>query len=79
MAKILGFFWTNSNEIVIVSDSGIEFLQIIPEKKNVKSLKSFSLSVDWFVFQPSSGILLIANGKFCSVLHPFLFKVLSDV
>ncbi|OTF72708.1 hypothetical protein BLA29_008794, partial [Euroglyphus maynei] len=72
--KILGFFWTNNNEIVIVSNNGIDYLQVLTEKKCLKSLKSFSLTVDWFVFQPASGILLIANGTFGNVIHPFSFR-----
>nr|XP_027201920.1 regulator of MON1-CCZ1 complex-like [Dermatophagoides pteronyssinus] len=76
--KILGFFWTNNNEIVIISNNGIDYLQVLIEKKSLKSLKSFSLTVDWFVFQPASGILLIANGTFGNVIHPFSFR-LSNV
>ena len=51
MPKILGFLWTNTYELVIVSDSGVEFYQVIPEKKCLKCLKSFNLTVDWFVYQ----------------------------
>ncbi|KAH7645289.1 regulator of MON1-CCZ1 complex protein bulli isoform X2 [Dermatophagoides farinae] len=76
--KILGFFWTNNNEIVIISNNGIDYLQVLADKKCLKSLKCFSLTVDWFVFQPASGILLIANGTFGNVIHPFSFR-LSNV
>ncbi|KAI7690190.1 hypothetical protein SSS_10832 [Sarcoptes scabiei] len=72
---IMGFFWTSSTEIIIVTDNGVEFYQINMEKKTLKLLKSFSLSVEWFVFQPKSNILLIANGTFSNVIHPFLFRL----
>lgn len=41
-AKILGFVWPKVNEIAFVTDHGIELLQVLPEKKQVKSLKSTS-------------------------------------
>lgn len=53
----MGFFWTSSTEIIIVTDNGVEFYQINMEKKTLKLLKSFSLSVEWFVFQVSSMII----------------------
>lgn len=73
-SRILGFLWTNINEIVLVLDSGIEFYQVLTDKKILKSLKSFSLTVDWFVYQHVSCILLVANGTFGNVIHPFLFR-----
>lgn len=41
-AKILGFVWARHNEIAFITDHGIELLQVIPEKKLLKSLKSTS-------------------------------------
>lgn len=39
-AKILGFVWPKVNEIAFITDHGIELLQVLPEKKQLKSLKS---------------------------------------
>jgi hypothetical protein len=49
----MGFIWTNTHEIVYVTDSGIEFYQILTDRKLVKCLKTFNISVDWFVYQVS--------------------------
>lgn len=39
-AKILGFVWPKVNEIAFITDHGIELLQVLPEKKQLKSLKN---------------------------------------
>lgn len=39
-AKILGFVWPRVNEIAFITDHGIELLQVFPEKKQLKTLKS---------------------------------------
>lgn len=41
-AKILGFVWPKVNEIAFITDHGIELLQVLPEKKQLKNLKSTS-------------------------------------
>lgn len=41
-AKILGFVWPKNNEIAFITDHGIELLQVLPEKKILKSLKNTS-------------------------------------
>lgn len=39
-AKILGFVWPKANEIAFITDHGIELFQVLPEKKQLKSLKN---------------------------------------
>lgn len=41
--SLLGFVWTKANELAFISDHGIEILQVLPEKKQLKSLKSSSI------------------------------------
>lgn len=41
-AKILGFVWPKVNEIAFITDHGIELLQVLPDKKQLKTLKSTS-------------------------------------
>lgn len=64
-AKILDFFWTNVNEIVIVTNAGIEFIQVAPERKLTKILKTYSLTVTWFVYQVSVICLIL---YLCSII-----------
>ncbi|OXU25511.1 hypothetical protein TSAR_009329 [Trichomalopsis sarcophagae] len=61
-ATILGFVWTHGNEILFVTDHGVELFQVIPEKRCVKALKSLSLQVNWFIFCPQSYMVLLSSG-----------------
>ncbi|XP_012252162.2 regulator of MON1-CCZ1 complex [Athalia rosae] len=61
-ATILGFIWTHSNEILLVTDHGVELFLVVPEKRHVKALKSLSLGVNWFVFCPQSYLVLLSSG-----------------
>ncbi|XP_033739671.1 regulator of MON1-CCZ1 complex-like [Pecten maximus] len=72
--NIMGFVWTGVNEIVFVTDHGIEFYQVTPEKRMLKCVKTINLSVAWFVWQVESSILLLASGTLGNTLNPFLFR-----
>ncbi|XP_072947169.1 uncharacterized protein Bulli [Epargyreus clarus] len=69
-SKILGFVWPKANEIAYITDHGIELLQIIPEKKQLKTLKSTSFSGAWFLWCAQSNIVLLA-GNNGALLQPF--------
>ncbi|XP_014235471.1 uncharacterized protein C18orf8 [Trichogramma pretiosum] len=62
-ASILGFVWTHGNEILFVTDHGVELFQVIPEKRIVKTLKSLSIPVNWFIFCPQSHVVLLSSGQ----------------
>lgn len=72
--KILGFSWTHTNEIVFVTDHGIEHYQVIAEKHSLKSLKIYNVSVNWYVYHPENSLLLLSSGSLCNVMHPFQFR-----
>ncbi|CAL7936237.1 unnamed protein product [Xylocopa violacea] len=61
-ATILGFVWTHGNEIVLVTDYGVELFQVNPEKRSVRILKCLSLGVNWFIFCPQSYLVLLSSG-----------------
>ncbi|XP_050549386.1 regulator of MON1-CCZ1 complex isoform X2 [Spodoptera frugiperda] len=69
-AKILGFVWPKVNEITFITDHGIELLQVIPDKKQLKSLKNTSFSCAWFSWCSQSNIVLLA-GNNGVLLQPF--------
>ncbi|KFM73575.1 hypothetical protein X975_20721, partial [Stegodyphus mimosarum] len=71
---ILGFSWTHINEIVFVTDHGIEHYQVIPEKHSLKSLKIYNVSVNWYVYHPENSLLLLSSGSLSNVMHPFQFR-----
>ncbi|CAI9721715.1 Regulator of MON1-CCZ1 complex [Octopus vulgaris] len=72
--QIRGFCWSNNTEIVFVTDQAVEFYQISPEKKSLKCLKTFSLSINWFVWLPVNCVLLVSSGIVGNTLNPFQFK-----
>ncbi|XP_013921000.1 PREDICTED: uncharacterized protein C18orf8 homolog isoform X2 [Thamnophis sirtalis] len=73
-ASILGFCWTGSAEIVFVTDQGIEFYQVLPEKRTLKLLKSQNINVNWFMYCPESSVILLSTTVVGNVLQPFYFK-----
>ncbi|XP_061615017.1 regulator of MON1-CCZ1 complex isoform X2 [Phyllopteryx taeniolatus] len=73
-ANLLGFCWTNWNEIVFVSDLGIELYQVFPDKRGVKLLKSHSLNVNWYQYCPETAVVLLSTTVQANVLQPFAFR-----
>ncbi|XP_054153556.1 regulator of MON1-CCZ1 complex-like [Oppia nitens] len=72
--KVLGFVWTNTYEMVYITDNSIELYQVVPEKRIVKCLKTFAITVSWFVYESQSAVLLVANGTFANAIQVFQFK-----
>ncbi|XP_041503860.1 regulator of MON1-CCZ1 complex isoform X3 [Microtus oregoni] len=73
-ANILGFCWTSSTEIVFITDQGIEFYQVLPEKRSLKLLKSHNLNVNWYMYCPESAVILLSTTVLENVLQPFYFR-----
>ncbi|XP_012679166.1 regulator of MON1-CCZ1 complex [Clupea harengus] len=73
-ASVLGFCWTNWNEIVFITDQGIEFYQVLPDKRTLKLLKSQSINVNWYMYCPETAVLLLSTTVQGNVLQPFAFK-----
>uniref|UniRef100_A0A8C8JXT0 Mic1 domain-containing protein n=1 Tax=Oncorhynchus tshawytscha TaxID=74940 RepID=A0A8C8JXT0_ONCTS len=73
-ASILGFCWTNWNEIVFITDQGIEFYQVLPDKRSLKLLKSQSINVNWYMYCPETAVILLSTTFQGNVLQPFAFK-----
>ncbi|CAG4946357.1 unnamed protein product [Parnassius apollo] len=72
-ARILGFVWPKANEIAFITDHGIELLQVLPEKKQLKTLKSVSFSGAWFSWCSRSNIVVLASNN-GALLQPFFFN-----
>ncbi|XP_064433883.1 regulator of MON1-CCZ1 complex isoform X5 [Mirounga angustirostris] len=73
-ANILGFCWTSSTEIVFITDQGIEFYQVLPEKRNLKLLKSQNINVNWYMYCPEGAVILLSTTVLGNVLQPFYFR-----
>ncbi|KAK6623931.1 hypothetical protein RUM43_004763 [Polyplax serrata] len=72
-ANIHGFIWTNSDELLLVTDQGIELIQVIPEKRSLKVLKSISNNINWFVSCPVSSIVFLALGPASTNMLPISY------
>uniref|UniRef100_A0A8D0AZY1 Regulator of MON1-CCZ1 n=1 Tax=Sander lucioperca TaxID=283035 RepID=A0A8D0AZY1_SANLU len=73
-ASVLGFCWTNWNEIVFITDQGIEFYQVFPDKRSLKLLKSQSINVNWYQYCPETTVILLSTTVQGNVLQPFAFR-----
>lgn len=73
-AHVIGFNWTNLNEIVFITNQGLEFYQVLPEKRSLKMIKNYSVQVNWFVFLPESAVLLLSSSGLGNVIHPYHFR-----
>jgi hypothetical protein len=73
-ANILGFCWTSSTEIVFITDQGIEFYQVSPEKRSLKLLRSHNINVNWYLYCPESTVILLSTTVLENVLQPFYFR-----
>ncbi|KAG0710875.1 Regulator of MON1-CCZ1 complex [Chionoecetes opilio] len=75
-ATLLGFIWTNSDELALVTDHGVEYYQVSRERLSVRHLRSYSVQCSWFVWSPECLLLLLCCGASPSTttLQPFAFK-----
>ncbi|XP_032220481.2 regulator of MON1-CCZ1 complex isoform X2 [Nematostella vectensis] len=73
-AHVVGFNWTNLNEIVFITNQGLEFFQVMPEKHSLKMIKNYNVQVNWFVFLPESAMLLLSSSGYGNVIHPYHFR-----
>ncbi|XP_028515381.1 regulator of MON1-CCZ1 complex [Exaiptasia diaphana] len=73
-AHVIGFNWTNLNEIVFITNQGLEFFQVMPEKHSLKMIKNYNVQVNWFVFLPESAMLLLSSSGHGNIIHPYHFR-----
>ena len=73
---IIGFCWTSANDIVFVTNLGIEFYQVLAEKNSFKLIKHYHHPniTNWYVFLPESSVILLSSGLLGNSIHPYLFK-----
>eukprot|EP00927_Polykrikos_kofoidii_P070811 TRINITY_DN67195_c0_g1_i1.p1 TRINITY_DN67195_c0_g1~~TRINITY_DN67195_c0_g1_i1.p1 ORF type:complete len:705 (-),score=97.53 TRINITY_DN67195_c0_g1_i1:51-2165(-) len=74
--EVLNFFWlpampqhTDSADLVVISDLGVEMFRVFFETRSVKSLKAFFLAVRLCWAEPTSGMVLTCIGAHS--LQPF--------
>lgn len=67
-AIILGLEWVSKVEILFITNQGLELYQVNSEKENVKLLKTYNLSIIWFVYYVSIATTILFH------LYQFYFS-----
>lgn len=70
---VYGFVWMHNKEVVFMSNTGVEIYTVNVEKKQLKSIKSMTLSMDWFSWCPTGNLAVLASNK-GMLLTPILVK-----
>uniref|UniRef100_A0A914X7K6 Mic1 domain-containing protein n=1 Tax=Plectus sambesii TaxID=2011161 RepID=A0A914X7K6_9BILA len=73
-ATILGLEWISKVEVLFVTNQGIELYQVNSDKETVKLLKTYNLSIIWFVYYPKCRMLIASSGSNGTILNPFLIQ-----
>ncbi|VDK21883.1 unnamed protein product [Anisakis simplex] len=53
-ARIVGLEWLTNNQLLFVTNQGLELYQVNVEKKNTKLLKTYNISLYWFIYYNGS-------------------------
>ncbi|XP_065161012.1 regulator of MON1-CCZ1 complex-like [Atheta coriaria] len=72
-SAIVGFVWSQNNEVAFMTDHSVELYLVIPEKRSLKHLKTLSVTIQWFVWCSVSKTALLASAQ-GSHLQPVVFK-----
>lgn len=72
-AVVYGFVWVHNKEVVLISNTGVEIFSVNVDKKQLKSIKSMNLSIDWFSWCSSGNLAVLASDK-GMILTPILIK-----
>lgn len=70
---IFGFVWVHDREIAIISSSGVEIFLVAIDKKQVKSMKSITLTIKWFAWCPEGNFAVLATNNGMT-LNPVILK-----
>ncbi|KAL3985800.1 Colon cancer-associated protein Mic1-like family protein [Acanthocheilonema viteae] len=73
-AHIIGLEWILNNQILYITNQGLELYQVNAEKKSVKLLKSYNISLYWYLYYPYSQLLVVSCGVAGALLNPFVIQ-----
>lgn len=72
-SRILGICWTGTCEIVVVTDSSVEFWRVNSIKRSIRPLRLYSIIMNWFIFNYQTNFLLAAMGNSSTVMQGIQF------
>lgn len=70
---VYGFVWIHNKEVVFISNTGVEIFTVNTDKKQLKSIKSMNLTIEWFSWCPTGNLAVLASNK-GMLLTPILIK-----
>lgn len=70
---IYGFVWIGAQEVAVISSGGIELYNVNMERRQIKSVKSVNMSIDWFSWNAQSSLAVLATNH-GEMLWPVLLK-----
>ncbi|KAH8365792.1 hypothetical protein KR093_004401 [Drosophila rubida] len=70
---IYGFVWVHNRELALISNTGVEIFQIVPEKRQVRSVKALSISIKWFAWCCDANVALLCTNE-GNTLIPVIIK-----
>lgn len=70
---IYGFVWISAQEVAVISSGGIELYSVHMERRQIKSLKSVNMSIDWFSWNSQSNLTVLATNQ-GQMLWPVLLR-----
>ncbi|VDO34012.1 unnamed protein product, partial [Onchocerca flexuosa] len=73
-AHIIGLQWILNSQILYITNQGLELYQVNPEKKSVKLLKSYNITLYWYLYYPHSQLLIVSCGVAGALLNPFAIQ-----
>lgn len=57
----------------LVSEQGFEHYQIFPEKRALKLIKYFNMSLNWLIWSRRIQVFIVSTGPYGSILNPFVY------
>ncbi|KAI8040768.1 hypothetical protein M5D96_006711 [Drosophila gunungcola] len=70
---IHGFVWVHNREVALISNTGVEVYTVVPEKRQVRSVKSLSIGIKWFAWCCDANVALLCTSEGNSLI-PVLVK-----
>jgi len=71
--SILGYFWTNASNLLLITTQGVEFYELF--ENQIKMIKEFQMGINWFVYSAKLRILLVSTSARASMLQGFHFTL----
>ncbi|VDN56181.1 unnamed protein product [Dracunculus medinensis] len=62
-ARIIGLEWVAASQILFVTNQGFELYQVNAEKKSLKLLKVYNLSMYWYIYYADSQLIIASSGN----------------